>query len=1005
MTAEGTRVGSRYLVVAPLGRGGMGVVWVADDERLGRRVALKELSPAALGDPTARARLIREARLAASLEHPHIVRTYDVGETPDGGAFLVMELVRGKSLAQLLGESTFSLAERLSALVSIARALAHAHRAGLVHRDVKPDNVMREDGGRIVLLDLGVAKPIAAAAGASDITATEHGAIVGTPAYLAPEQARGAAIDARADQFALGVTAYQLVTGRLPWSSTNVAGVLAEVVADTPPPPSAHVPELPASVDAVVMRALEKRADDRFRTMDALADALEVARADLSPSVRAPLAMPVDASAATTPAVPATGDGAKVETPRPTPPSAVDPIAATALSARTGARSGGSRRALAVVASLGVVALLAWGGFQLAQRSPLEAPGSVVACPPLAVESSREGEPWIGAVAASLVCQQAAVFLGGDGERTRVPAELLDLPRVPTADVERDPYVRPDARERAIVAARARAAAWVDGVVRPGEDDFVVELVLRDASGGELGRSTARAPVLPRAVGEAFRALRPALPVLPLSPVAADLLGTSDVESASWLVQWLAMLSVGSYICDDECPRLVDDARISEDQRDVVRYWCAHAAADREPAFPVAIDATSPATVARTAFAALAVDPAVDFAALLEAVTEARAHSTSPQTTARLVALELTARTALGQDGEELAIASVSTDPRLHVAWAMLDAERYGLPEAGATAAAYAAWVPEEPDAWNVIGHAVRAAGDPVGALGFTARGVRIGGDFPLFASNFAVSALARGDRDTARALAARLSLRTRPGQRVGSQGILAAIDLAEMHFQAAVDRSHTTFSTIDVLGGMDWIDAGLLETSARAARVLGRQDEIVSAFTERFLDPEPPRVTRGGGYLPAMLAPLCATASDVALGTRCLARLRRLLQPDCVAPDSIPSVTSAILDGSDHLIAGDVIAAARLLRDVSAPAGAMLLGHEAEARAGVPDAGERLATIVDDTTRPVGWIHVVAAREAAARSDHARAAALADRIVRAWAGADAEIPVLPEMRALAAPP
>src|SRR4051812_28042318 len=208
--AEGSRLSGRYLIVGTLGEGGMGVVLRARDERLGRMVAVKVLAASMMDDASARERLVLEARAAAALEHPGIVNVYDVGETDDGTTYLVMELVRGRSMRSLLDSGAMSVTECLAALADVARALGFAHRAEVLHRDVKPDNIMIREDGRTVLMDFGIAKTLAATVdGETARNLTARGAFVGTIAYLAPETARGLDVDGRADQFALGVTAYE----------------------------------------------------------------------------------------------------------------------------------------------------------------------------------------------------------------------------------------------------------------------------------------------------------------------------------------------------------------------------------------------------------------------------------------------------------------------------------------------------------------------------------------------------------------------------------------------------------------------------------------------------------------------------------------------------------------------------------------------------------------------------------------------------------------------------
>jgi serine/threonine-protein kinase len=276
----GARVAGRYVVEARLGAGGMGVVFRARDERLSRPVAIKVLSADAIGDAVARARLVREARAGAAIDHPAIVHVYDVGETDDGGAYLVMELVRGHGLRALVAAGPASAADATRIVREIAAALGVAHRAGFVHRDVKPDNVMIRDDGRVAILDFGLAKLMAPPAGTTSVAGapltTERG-FVGTPTYMAPEQAEGGEVDGRADQFALGVVAFELLTGRLPWSGTTGLAIIAELLHRPPPPPSRFAPHLGPEVDAVMARALTRRPADRFPTIEGFADALSAA--------------------------------------------------------------------------------------------------------------------------------------------------------------------------------------------------------------------------------------------------------------------------------------------------------------------------------------------------------------------------------------------------------------------------------------------------------------------------------------------------------------------------------------------------------------------------------------------------------------------------------------------------------------------------------------------------------------------------------------------------------
>ena len=250
------RVFGRYILEGRLGAGGMGELFRASDTKLQRPVALKVLrgSP----DRATSARLVREGRAAAALSHPNIVTIYDVGEH-EGIPFLASECIDGKDLRAYVRDASVVPEQKIRWLHEVARALGAAHRAGVVHGDVKPDNVMIAELGTVKLVDFGLATAV-------------PGCVVGTPAYLAPEQVRGEPLDGRADQFAWAVTAYELMTGRLPWSGTDPVATMAAVLEREP-----DLGRLPPELAGVVGRALHKRREERFPTMDALLAELEAA--------------------------------------------------------------------------------------------------------------------------------------------------------------------------------------------------------------------------------------------------------------------------------------------------------------------------------------------------------------------------------------------------------------------------------------------------------------------------------------------------------------------------------------------------------------------------------------------------------------------------------------------------------------------------------------------------------------------------------------------------------
>lgn len=283
-----------YAVLAKIGAGGMGEVYRARDTRLDRTVAIKVLPDTLAADPQFRERFQREARVISQLTHPHICTLYDVGEDA-GRAYLVMELLEGETLADRLARGrpdrpALSVAEALTVATQIAEALQAAHRKGIVHRDLKPGNVMLTPSGA-KLLDFGLAKAVpalvtgltadtATAAGASETTnirdrpITEHGTIVGTFHYMAPEQIEGREVDARTDVFAFGGVLYEMVTGRRAFVGDTPASLIAAILEREPTLVRDVQPLTPPLLDELVRRCLAKRPDDRWQSMADLASSL-----------------------------------------------------------------------------------------------------------------------------------------------------------------------------------------------------------------------------------------------------------------------------------------------------------------------------------------------------------------------------------------------------------------------------------------------------------------------------------------------------------------------------------------------------------------------------------------------------------------------------------------------------------------------------------------------------------------------------------------------------------
>jgi eukaryotic-like serine/threonine-protein kinase len=273
---EGRAIGP-YIVRRLLGRGGMGVVYLVDDTRLSRPVALKALAPEVGRDPGRRERLRLEARAAAALSHPGIATVYSLDEIGDD-LYLACEYVPGVTLRTVLASGPLPIAHVVTTGAQLARALAAAHTIGVVHRDIKPENVMKTPGGVVKILDFGLARM----EGAGTSGLTQAGVIVGTPAYMSPEQVLGQRVDFRTDLFAFGVLLYELASGVNPFLAKTVSGTLARIVDDEPAGLSRVRPQIPPELERIVARCLRKDPVDRYgSTLDLVADLEQLEMAQL----------------------------------------------------------------------------------------------------------------------------------------------------------------------------------------------------------------------------------------------------------------------------------------------------------------------------------------------------------------------------------------------------------------------------------------------------------------------------------------------------------------------------------------------------------------------------------------------------------------------------------------------------------------------------------------------------------------------------------------------------
>ena len=285
----GTTIDSKYAMKALLGRGGMGAVYRAENLRIGKQVAIKVLLRGHRKGSDAEKRFIREARIAGALGHPGIVEIYDLGTLENGVPFQVMELLEGETLAaRIKHEGALDIDEGLDIAEQVLSALDVAHARGVIHRDLKPDNVflaLKGEHAIAKLLDFGISKTL----GEETLALTQTGMVVGTPYYLAPEQARGESVDARSDVWAMGVLLYEALTGRLPYRADNYNKLLVSILTTRPEPPRELRPAIPERIEQLILTAMSHDPDGRYAGARAMLRALRSARGgSVVPSFRPP---------------------------------------------------------------------------------------------------------------------------------------------------------------------------------------------------------------------------------------------------------------------------------------------------------------------------------------------------------------------------------------------------------------------------------------------------------------------------------------------------------------------------------------------------------------------------------------------------------------------------------------------------------------------------------------------------------------------------------------------
>lgn len=442
-----------FEVYDELGRGGMATVFLGYDIALDRHVAIKVMAPSLLLEDGMRERFRREARIAASLSHPHIAPVYSVRETPDL-AFFVMKYIDGQTLDSLIKEyAPLPLDLVQLVLTQIGQALAYAHARGVVHRDIKPGNILIDADGCAVVTDFGIAR----ATGLSGLTAT--GASVGTPYYMSPEQCSRGEVTGLADQYALGVVGYQMIAGKLPFLGQDAAEVMQAHLLDPPPDLLAARPDCSPVIAAVVMRMLAKKAANRWPTLDDAISALQVQPVDIVTRTRSRLA-----------ALAQTGS----RPPLPVPPVSPSPSSRSipsALSPETpGARPSRARRVGMAVLVVAAVAAGLWGWSQL-DRSPVDPPSSTRSADPSVLVVTPPPAPVPAPALAPATQNDSAV------QRAAVTPSV---PPAPQREVRRNPVPPPPAATsqptRPVTEAAKEAVAVPSPTDKPAEPSARIRL-------------------------------------------------------------------------------------------------------------------------------------------------------------------------------------------------------------------------------------------------------------------------------------------------------------------------------------------------------------------------------------------------------------------------------------------------------------------------------------------------------------------------------------------------
>lgn len=1036
----GSVVGGRYRLERILGQGGMGVVWAVQEVETGAWFALKLLQDD-VEDPDAGRRFTHEARAAQVVRHPHVVCMHGVLELENARPAILMELLEGETLRDVLArEQRLELPELLRVMGPVVAAVGAAHALGVVHRDLKPENLFlaRQPSGAplVKILDFGIAKVTALDGETMRTTGLTTGKVLGTPTYMAPEQVYGQTdLDHRVDIWALGLIFYQALSGVLPTAGDNIGQVFRNVTARPFPPLESLVPDLPPALTSLVthmldrdraarpadlrevLHTLEELSSCEWQPFDAPAPALLAIAARARPEL-ATLAGDREAQDAL-----ATAPSSPLSRTSPAPRGAV---------ANTGLLSPGRERrrvrpALIAVAASATIALAllslrgssrstapssaaATAPRRPAAAAPLSAAAARLACPIWRAAGAAEPSGWLGAAGAAVACERARVLLGGDPERTLVPAELLELPRGPADSFPADPYGAADARTRSLAAARRRAHAVLDGQVTWSSSGFTVELSLQHPDGEELASATGSGRGLVEAVRAAMTPLvgPSQLPqAATLTPAVAPWARTTDPATSLAAIDLTMAFAHNAGGLGEECQRFAALGARTGELGEEGRWLCAYVLGRPTPEVRLRLEDPSPAGLAthlRLNYLLRRSAPP-DAAARLQEI-----FASEPTPRGRALAA-VSASCILGASdpraARELAIQAVQSEPKnpeggLCNPWEQLMTLERDSAAAASTLRAMQAWVPWNGYAWLETGFA--AGGHAPQDRALLRRAYLLSPLDAQIADTLASAELAAGDRAAARGIALALRSGGLPLHQVASDLLLVRIEASEARFGAALERARrgSQISSSDA----GWVRAQRFEIAWRAlelAALLGRARPVADELVTRFLAPEPPLLDGHFASVPMRVPAICAHSSAPA---RCFARFRALR---AALPGAITEDTEAFLQGAQLYARRDLAGAARAWQP--------LLGGRLALASAMPEAmvetfehtgAEELAERIDDELmQRAGELHGAtlaharSARRALARGDLAKARRLAEQVITAWATADEAPPVLAELRRL----